>query len=89
MDQFGEFGLRVPASVPPVFESLHAGRLCPDEPVVDWRAFAVGHDGVEESGVRVLAYRDLSAFEDGGEWFRCHGFLTFFRLVSWRRRALA
>ena len=82
MDQFGEFSLRVPVSVPPVFESLHAGRLCPDELVVDWRAFAVGPDGVEESGVGVLAYRDLSAFEGGGEWFRCHGSFTFFRPVS-------
>lgn len=37
--------------------------------------FAVGHDGVEESRVCVLVYRDLLAFDGGGEWFRCHGFL--------------
>lgn len=77
MDQFGEVGLRVSVSVPPIFEPLHAGRLRPDEVVVDWSVFAVGHDGVEESGVRVLAYRDLSAFDGGGEWCLCHGFSYF------------
>ena len=75
MDQFGEFGLRVPVSVPPVFESLHAGCLCSDEVVVDWSVFSVGSDGVEESGIGVLAYGDFSAFDGGGEWFLCHGFL--------------
>ena len=75
VDQFGEFGLSVSVSVPPIFEPLHAGRLCPDEVVVDWSVFTVGPDGVEESCVGVLAYREFSSFDDGGEWFRCHGFL--------------
>lgn len=77
VDQFGEFGLRVPVSIPPIFEPLHAGCLCPDEIVVDWSVFAVGPDGVEESCISVLTYGDFSAFDGGGEWFLCHGFSYF------------
>lgn len=89
MDQFGEFGLGVPVPVPPIFEPLDAGRLCPDENVVDRGMFPVGADVVEESCIGVLAYCDFFASDGNGEWFRCHGFLTFFRPVSWCRRALA
>ena len=89
VDQLCEFGLRVSVPVPPIFESLLAGRLRPDEAVADWGMPAVAFDCVEESRVRVLNYRDFFAFDGGGEWFRCHGFLTFFRLVSWYRRSLA
>lgn len=81
VDQFGEFGLGVSVTVPPVFEPLHAGRLCPDERVADWDMFAVGPDGEEESCIGVLVYCDFFAFDGGGEWFRCHGFLIAFRLV--------
>lgn len=77
MDQFGEFGLCVPVSVPPIFEPLHAGCLCPDEVVADWSMAAVGPDDVEESGIGVLAYEDFFAFDGGGEWFLCHGFSYF------------
>ncbi len=89
VDQSGEFGLRVSVSVPPIFEPLLAGRLRPDETVADWGMPAVAFDCVEESRVRVLEYCDLFVFDDSGEWFHCHGFLTFFRPVSWCRRALA
>lgn len=89
VDQFGEFGLRVSETVSPIFEALLAGRLRSYEAVVDWGMTAVAFDGVEESGIGVLVDRDLFAFDDGGEWFRCHGFLTFFRPVSWGRRVLA
>lgn len=56
---------------------MHAGRLCPDETVVDWRVPAVVKDGVEEACIGVLVYRDLFASDGGGEWFRCHGFSLF------------
>ena len=75
VDQFGEFGLRVSMPVPPIFEPLYAGRLRSYEAVVDRGMAAVAFDGVEESGIGVLIDRDLSAFDDSGEWFRCHGFL--------------
>lgn len=88
-DQSGEFGLSVPVPVPPIFESLLAGRLRPDEAVADWGVPAVAFDCVEESRVRVLGYCDVFAFDGGGEWFRCHGLLTFFRPVSWCRGSLA
>lgn len=55
VDELGEFGLRVSEPVPPIFESLHAGRLCPDEGVVDWRVFSVVSDDVEEACLGVLA----------------------------------
>lgn len=82
VDQFGEFGLGVPVSVPPIFEPLHAGRLCPDERVADWGMFAVRADGEEESCIGVLVYCDFFASDSGGEWFRCHGFLISFRPAS-------
>ena len=78
VDQSGEFGLRVSVPVPPIFESLLAGRLRPDEEVVDRGMPAVAFDCVEESSVRVLGHCDFFAFESGGEWFRCHGFLLPF-----------
>lgn len=78
MDQPGEFGLSVPVPVPPVFKSLLAGRLRPDEAVADWGMPAVAFDCVEESRVRILAYCDLFVFDDGGKWFRCHGCLLPF-----------
>ena len=78
MDQSGKFGLRVSVPVPPIFESLLAGRLRPDEAVADWGMPAVVFYCVEESRVRVLVDRDLFAFDGGGEWFRCHGFLLPF-----------
>lgn len=77
VDQLGEFGLRVSVSVPPIFESLHAGCLCSDERVADWLMFAVGSDSVEESCIGVLVYGDFSTFDGGGEWFLCHGFRYF------------
>lgn len=86
VDQFGEFGLRVSVPVPPIFESLLAGRLRSDETVADWGMLAVVFDCVEESRVRVLEYCDAFAFDDGGEWFRCHGLFTAFRPVLWCRR---
>lgn len=89
VDQLCEFGLRVSVPVSPIFESLLAGRLRPDEAVADWCMPAVAFGCVEESRVRVLGYCDFFAFDGGGEWFRCHGFLTFFRPVSWYRGALA
>lgn len=73
MGQSGEFGLRVSVPVPPIFESLLAGRLCPDKAVADWGMPAVAFDCVEESRVRALGYCDAFAFDGGGEWFRCHG----------------
>ena len=85
MDQSGEVGLRVPESVSPIFESLHAGRLCTDEGVADRSVSTIGPDGVEESGIGVLVYRECSAFDGGCEWFRCHGlsyFLSFGVVVS-------
>lgn len=82
VDQVGEFGLRVPVTVPPIFEPLHAGRLCPDELVVDRGVFPVGENGVEESRVGVLVYGDFFAFDGGGEWSLFHGFLISFRLAS-------
>ena len=78
VDQFGEFGLRVSVPVPPIFESLLAGRLCPDKAVADWGMPAVAFYCVEESRIRVLVYCDAFAFDGGGEWFRCHGFLLPF-----------
>lgn len=54
MDQFGKVGLSVSVSIPPVFESLYAGRLRPDELVVDWNVSAVVADGVEKACVGVL-----------------------------------
>lgn len=77
VDQFGKVGLSVPVSIPPVFEPLHAGRLCSDEVVVDWRVAAIVFDGVEESRIGVLVYRECFAFDGGGEWFCCHGFSYF------------
>lgn len=85
MDQLCEFGLRVSVPVPPIFESLLAGRLRPDEEVADRGMPAVAFDCVEEPRVRVLDYRDFFAFDDGCEWFRCHGLFTAFRPVSWYR----
>ncbi len=85
MNQFCEFDLSVPISVPPVFEPLHAGRLRPDERVADWSVPAIVSDGVEESRIGVLADRELPAFDGGCEWFRCHGILISFRRVSWCR----
>lgn len=85
MESFGEVGLRIPVAVSPIFEPLHAGRLCPDERVVDRGVSSVGEDGVEESRMGVLVYGDFFVFDGGGEWFLCHGFLISFRLVSWRR----
>lgn len=84
MDQFSEFGLRVPVTVPPIFEPLHAGRLWSDEEVVDRGVSAVGKDGVEESRIGVLVYGDFFAFDGGGEWFLCHGVFSSFRLLSCR-----
>ena len=81
VDQSGEFGLSVSVPVSPIFESLLAGRLCPDEAVADWGMPAVAFDCVEESRVRVLVDRDLFAFDGGGGWFRCHGLFTAFRPV--------
>lgn len=75
VDQFGEFGLRVSVSVPPIFEPLHAGRLIFDEPVGDWGVATVQPDGVEESRMGVLVYRELFALDGDLEWFRCHGSL--------------
>lgn len=86
IDQLCEFCLSVSVPVSPIFESLLAGRLCPDEAVADWGMPAVAFDCVEEPRVRVLNYRDFFAFDGGGEWFRWHGFFTFFRLVLWCRR---
>ena len=88
VDQFGEFGLSVSVPVPPIFESLLAGRLRPDEAVADWGMPAVAFDCVEESRVDVLVDRDSFAFDDGGEWFCHHGLFTAFRPVSWCRRSL-
>lgn len=56
MDQFGEFGLSVSVPIPPIFESLLAGRLRPDEAVADWGTPAVSCGCVEESRVRVLGH---------------------------------
>lgn len=78
VDQLCEFGLRVSVPVSPIFESLLAGRLCPDKAVADWGMPAVAFYCVEEPRVRVLVDRDLFAFDGGGEWFRCHGFLLPF-----------
>ena len=89
VDQLCEFGLRVSVPVPPIFESLLAGRLCSDKEVTDWGVPAVAFDCVEESRVRVLDYCDVFAFDGGGEWFRCHGSFTAFRSVLWCRGALA
>lgn len=85
VDQFSEFGLRVSVTVPPVFEPLHAGRLCPDERVADWGVSAVVSDGEEESCIGVLVHRDFFVSDSGGEWFRGHGFLISFRPVLWCR----
>lgn len=74
MDQFGEFGLCVSVTVPPIFEPLHAGRPWLDARVADWSVFAVGHNGVEEACVDVLVYEGFFAFDGDGEWFLCHGF---------------
>ena len=57
VDQLGEVGLGVPVSVSPIFESLYAGRLRPDELVWDWSVAAVQSDGIEESRIGVLIYR--------------------------------
>lgn len=89
MDQLGQVGLGVPVPVPPVFESLLAGRLRPDISVADWGMPAVAFDCVEEPRVRVLGYCDFFAFDGGGEWFRCHGLFTTFRPVLWGRRSPA
>ena len=89
MDQLCEFGLCVSVPVSPVFESLYSCRLRSYEAVVDWGMAAVASDGVEEACIGVLVDRDFFASDGGGEWFCCHGFLTFFRPVSWCRRALA
>lgn len=78
VDQLGEFGLRVSVSVSPIFESLLAGRLCPDKAVADWGMPAVAFYCVEESRVRVLGYCDFFTFDGDGEWGRCHGFLLPF-----------
>lgn len=85
MNQVGEFGLRVTVAVPPIFESLLAGRLRSDETVVDWRMPAVVADGVEESRVGVLTCQDFLAVDGDREWVRCHGGFISFRLVSWRQ----
>lgn len=85
VDQFGQIGLRVSVTVPPIFEPLYAGRLVPDEPVVDRRVPAVVFDGVEESRVRVLMHEGFLAFDGDGEWFLCHGVLISFRLAWWWR----
>ena len=78
MDQSGEFGLRVSVTVPPIFKPLQAGRVPPDEGVVDWSVFPVGHDGVEEACIDVLVYCEFFVSDGGGEWFLCHGFLLSF-----------
>lgn len=89
MDQFGEFGLGVPVPVSPIFKPLGGCRLGSDKGVADRGVFSVWADVVEGSRVGVLVYCDLFVFDGDGEWFRCHGFFTFFRPVSWCRRALA
>lgn len=78
VDQFGEFGLRVPATVPPIFEPLRAGRPCLDAGVSDWSVFSVGCNGVEEACIDVLVYEGFFAFDGDGEWFFCHGSLVPF-----------
>lgn len=80
--QAGEVGLRVSVTVPPIFEPLHAGRLSVDEEVVDGRMPAIVSDGVEESCIGVLVYRDFFFFDCGDEWVPCHGVLIPFRLLS-------
>lgn len=85
MDQLGEVGLRVSVPVSPIFEPLHAGRLCPDENVVDRSVPVVAGDGVEESCIGVLVHRDFFSVDCSDEWVRFHGVLIFFRLVLCRR----
>lgn len=82
VEEFGEVGLRVSVTVPPIFELLSAGRLCFDGRVVDRGVSAVGEDGVEESRVRVLVYGGFLSVDCGGEWFVCHGVFSSFRLLS-------
>ena len=81
VNQSGKLGLSVPVPVPPVFEPLHAGRLRPDEAVVDWSVPAIASDGVKKPCVRVLADREFSAVDGGDERFCCHGGLISFRRV--------
>lgn len=82
MDQFGEVGLGVSEPVSPIFEPLYGCRLGSDEVVADRGVSSVWADVVESSCIGVLVYCDLFVFDSDGEWFRCHGFLTFFRPVS-------
>lgn len=82
MDQAGEVGLCVSVTVPPIFESLHAGRLGTDVGVVDGYVPAIVSDGVEESCIGVLVYRDFFFLDCGDEWVPSHGVLSSFRLLS-------
>ena len=85
MDQFGEFDLRVPEPVSPVFEPFLAGRPCFDASVVDWSVFSVGRDAVEEACVSVLVYREFFVSDGDGKERRFHGSLIPFRPVLWCR----
>lgn len=55
VESFSQVGLRVPVTIPPIFEPLRAGNLIPDATVVDRGVPAVVSDGVEESSVGALA----------------------------------